>query len=354
MVDSPYSLVCCRPPHGVPSHPSAKGNSSCSSWTPRLPYVLLPTTTLCDVQTKCQARVQPLFGTYEQGNLTRRDGTLTQTQGDTVREGFLYKTGKVRTAWKRRYFILKPQVLFYFDDQPSGTTEPLGVIELVGSTCSRAESTEIGQHRFDIATPSRVYRLYAITPDEMQEWMGTIKLCSDENFGTVALEEETVPAPAPTTDLPDLTRIKEEPELDSSPPPEQSLNVLDMEEPDEEDDGYSDKDSVGSRHSSFSDSSMTKSESKYFKKFGLTPPEQNKARQSVLLTNATGSLGTFPIAPAPAPAPAPTQLPSNDQIRNSRNYTSAGVTPGEKDRLLKQPTRRPPPREEPTCSCTLI
>jgi len=268
---------------------------------------------------------------------------------DTVREGYLYKTGKVRTSWKRRYFILKPQVLFYFEEQPNGPAEPLGYIELVDSTCTRGDTAEIGQHRFDVATHNRVYRLYAITPDEMNEWMGAITICSDENFGTVALED-TPPFAAPSADLPDLTHIKEDAALVPSPE-RQSLKSLNVED----DHGFSDRDSdADSRHSSFSDSSMTKSESKYFKKFGLNPPEQNKARQSVLLTNASGSLGAFPIAPPAAPMTL-TQAPSQEHIRNSRNYTSAGVTPGETDRLIpQQPARRPPPRDEPTCSCTLI
>lgn len=48
------------------------------------------------------------------------------------REGWLQKRGDVNKSWQRRYFVLKGNLLFYFEKK--GDREPIGVIILEGCT----------------------------------------------------------------------------------------------------------------------------------------------------------------------------------------------------------------------------
>lgn len=48
------------------------------------------------------------------------------------REGWLQKRGEINKSWQRRYFVLKGNLLFYFEKK--GDREPLGVIILEGCT----------------------------------------------------------------------------------------------------------------------------------------------------------------------------------------------------------------------------
>ncbi|XP_024614240.1 sesquipedalian-1 [Neophocaena asiaeorientalis asiaeorientalis] len=52
--------------------------------------------------------------------------------------GFLYKKGGRHAAYHRRWFVLRGNMLFYFEDAAS--REPVGVIILEGCTCRRASA----------------------------------------------------------------------------------------------------------------------------------------------------------------------------------------------------------------------
>lgn len=56
------------------------------------------------------------------------------------REGWLQKRGDVNKSWQRRYFVLKGNLLFYFEKK--GDREPIGVIILEGCTVELAEEGE--------------------------------------------------------------------------------------------------------------------------------------------------------------------------------------------------------------------
>lgn len=53
------------------------------------------------------------------------------------REGWLQKRGEVNKSWQRRYFVLKGNLLFYFEKK--GDREPLGVIILEGCTIGECQ-----------------------------------------------------------------------------------------------------------------------------------------------------------------------------------------------------------------------
>lgn len=53
-------------------------------------------------------------------------------------DGYLTKRGEVNKSWQRRFFVLKGNLLFYFEKK--GDREPLGLIVIEGCT--------IGQYYF--------------------------------------------------------------------------------------------------------------------------------------------------------------------------------------------------------------
>ena len=53
------------------------------------------------------------------------------------KEGWLWKRGEVNKAFQKRYFVLKGNLLFYFEKQTD--REPVGVIILEGCTIELAE-----------------------------------------------------------------------------------------------------------------------------------------------------------------------------------------------------------------------
>ncbi|XP_037027242.1 sesquipedalian-1 isoform X2 [Bradysia coprophila] len=85
-------------------------------------------------------------------------------------EGWLSKRGEVNKNYQRRYFVLKGNLLFYFEKK--GEKEPLGVIVLEGCTIELAEDGE--QYCFQVVfhgINNRTYFLSAESQDLMERWM---------------------------------------------------------------------------------------------------------------------------------------------------------------------------------------
>lgn len=89
------------------------------------------------------------------------------------KQGFMMKRGEVNKAFQKRWFMLKGNLLFYFDKR--GDRDPIGVIILEGCTVELAESTDA--YTFEIGfqgVGSRTYVLAAETQDDMESWMKAI------------------------------------------------------------------------------------------------------------------------------------------------------------------------------------
>lgn len=85
-------------------------------------------------------------------------------------EGWLNKRGEVNKSWQRRWFVLKGNLLFYFERK--GEREPLGMIILEGCTVELAEEGE--QYCFQIifhGANNRTYFLSTESQDNMEQWM---------------------------------------------------------------------------------------------------------------------------------------------------------------------------------------
>ncbi|CAH1178916.1 unnamed protein product [Phaedon cochleariae] len=86
------------------------------------------------------------------------------------KEGYLNKRGEVNKNFQRRYFILKGNLLFYFDKK--GEREPVGVIILEGCSIELAEDEEQFSFKIEFhGINNRSYVLGAESQESMEQWM---------------------------------------------------------------------------------------------------------------------------------------------------------------------------------------
>uniref|UniRef100_A0A6M2DHL6 Putative pleckstrin similarity domain protein n=1 Tax=Xenopsylla cheopis TaxID=163159 RepID=A0A6M2DHL6_XENCH len=86
------------------------------------------------------------------------------------REGWLSKKGEVNKAFQRRWFVLKGNLLFYFEKK--GDKDPVGVIILEGCTIELAEDEEHFSFKIMFHGPNnRSYILGADSQEVMEQWM---------------------------------------------------------------------------------------------------------------------------------------------------------------------------------------
>ena len=97
----------------------------------------------------------------------------------TTKEGWLYKKGEVNRSFQKRWFVLKGNLLFYFDKP--GDKEPNGVIILEGYTVELVETAVEGftfQISFRGSGNLRKYILQAESHAVMEDWMKVITCAS--------------------------------------------------------------------------------------------------------------------------------------------------------------------------------
>ncbi|XP_043924561.1 sesquipedalian-1 isoform X2 [Protopterus annectens] len=103
--------------------------------------------------------------------------------------GYLYKKGERNTAYHRRWFVLKGNMLFYFEEKDS--KEPIGVVILEGCTVELCESSE--EHAFAIkfeCAKSRTYKMAADTYEAMESWVKALSRASFDYMRLVVKELE--------------------------------------------------------------------------------------------------------------------------------------------------------------------
>ncbi|XP_051924032.1 sesquipedalian-1 [Hippocampus zosterae] len=103
--------------------------------------------------------------------------------------GFLFKKGERNTAYHRRWFVLKGNMLFYFEERDS--REPIGVIILEGCTVELCESAEEFAFavKFDCAR-ARVYKMAADSQAAMESWVKALSRASFDYMRLVVKELE--------------------------------------------------------------------------------------------------------------------------------------------------------------------
>ncbi|XP_072243759.1 sesquipedalian-1 [Leuresthes tenuis] len=103
--------------------------------------------------------------------------------------GFLFKKGERNTAYHRRWFVLKGNMLFYFEERDS--REPIGVIVLEGCTVELCESAE--EFAFAIkfeCAKARVYKMAAENQPAMESWVKALSRASFDYMRLVVKELE--------------------------------------------------------------------------------------------------------------------------------------------------------------------
>lgn len=102
------------------------------------------------------------------------------------KEGYLHKRGELNKGYQRRWFVLKGNLLFYFEKKQD--KEPFGVIII--ENCS-VQASPLDGHTFEVAFDGpgcRTYILQADSEEEMLSWMKSIAHASYEYLKTIVTE----------------------------------------------------------------------------------------------------------------------------------------------------------------------
>jgi len=114
------------------------------------------------------------------------DGEIKPIFPSSVREGFLKKKGIVNPTWKKRYIVLLPHQLAYYEEKPmSADALPKGFINLASIVkCEHHDPVvSLKDFAFDVVTPTRIFRLQSDTLAGMDAWIASIS-------GTAANEQQ--------------------------------------------------------------------------------------------------------------------------------------------------------------------
>ena len=101
--------------------------------------------------------------------------------------GFMMKRGEMNKAFQRRWFVLKGNLLFYYEKK--GDRDPIGVIILEGCTIELATSQDA--FAFEISyqgAGSRTYVLNAESQECMESWMKALA-CAGYDYMKVMVAE---------------------------------------------------------------------------------------------------------------------------------------------------------------------
>lgn len=93
------------------------------------------------------------------------------------KEGYLLKKGELNKGYQKRYFVLKGNLLFYYEKRYD--KEPVGVIVLEGCTIELSEN--IDGFAFQVVFPKtgcRTYHMAADSQEEMEAWMKVMSCAS--------------------------------------------------------------------------------------------------------------------------------------------------------------------------------
>ncbi|KAG2463698.1 SESQ1 protein, partial [Polypterus senegalus] len=127
------------------------------------------------------------------------------------KEGHLYKKGERNTSYQKRWFILKGNLLFYYDKRSD--REPLGVIVLEGCSVQLCESNE--NYAFDIRYEGPGIRTYKLAAEDQRTQEAWVKALLWANFSRLRMLVQ------------DLERTYEQVRVDSGP--RHRLTVLGIE-----------------------------------------------------------------------------------------------------------------------------
>ncbi|XP_064460168.1 sesquipedalian-1-like [Ornithodoros turicata] len=103
--------------------------------------------------------------------------SFAQSKTPVDREGWLMKRGEVNRAFQKRWFLLKGNLLFYFEKKTD--RDPVGAVILEGCTVELAENEELFAFKILFhGSGHRAYVLSAESQEDMEGWMKALACAS--------------------------------------------------------------------------------------------------------------------------------------------------------------------------------
>ena len=115
--------------------------------------------------------------------------SFATSNSPTDKEGWLLKRGEVNKSFQRRWFVLKGNLLFYFEKKQD--KEPIGVIILEGCTVELAVTTDDSYFTFELVfqgSTTRTYIMAAESQEDMECWMKAITCAGYEYLKLMVTE----------------------------------------------------------------------------------------------------------------------------------------------------------------------
>merc|ERR1712137_552271 len=109
---------------------------------------------------------------YPSRNMATKQKVSVSALGSPDKDGFLTKQGGSIKTWKRRWFVLKGDTIYYFKTQKD--PEQTGEIKLEKTTTCTTEGKKKGKVYFAVNTPNRKYMIHADTEESANQWVERI------------------------------------------------------------------------------------------------------------------------------------------------------------------------------------
>ncbi|XP_039231591.1 diacylglycerol kinase eta isoform X11 [Drosophila yakuba] len=151
------------------SSPSSGRSSACSSGS-LSPVPIIPIISIShdgdESESESEIETEPAR-LFQRRMSTKCTSNLTAI----IKEGFLLKHTWSFQRWRRRYFRLKRNMLFYAKDEKCDVFDDIDLSDLCYFECGIKNVN----HSFQIITPTRSLVLCAESRREMEDWLGSLK-----------------------------------------------------------------------------------------------------------------------------------------------------------------------------------
>jgi hypothetical protein len=97
------------------------------------------------------------------------------------RTGWMTKQGGTFKTWKRRWFVLKGDKIYYFKGQTD--QDVTGVIELSSKSKVKKDEIKGKNNLFSVSTTNRVYFMYPDSHSDQEAWISEIQKTLDKLSG---------------------------------------------------------------------------------------------------------------------------------------------------------------------------
>eukprot|EP01102_Stenamoeba_stenopodia_P014119 TRINITY_DN465_c0_g1_i1.p1 TRINITY_DN465_c0_g1~~TRINITY_DN465_c0_g1_i1.p1 ORF type:complete len:231 (+),score=50.13 TRINITY_DN465_c0_g1_i1:51-743(+) len=111
---------------------------------------------------------------------------FTSYFGEPDKDGYLTKQGGLVKSWKKRWFILKNNFLYYFKS-PNHLSNTKGAVLLDDAMAQRAQFPG-KSHGFTIQTQDRLYYLYAASDLDAEDWINAINKAATSRMRSISVQ----------------------------------------------------------------------------------------------------------------------------------------------------------------------